>query len=1319
MTRVRILGLCSLLVALAALRVPAYGAPDDAAAPRAETDDAVLEGDVLDQAGLPVAGVRVVVREDEQPLFFHSARVTRDAIDRAYRAPRSLEGDSPLARVATTDAQGRFRIEGLRSRTRFHVRACPVSPLYGDSARPTTRAGEPRRVSLRVLPGRILRGRVVDTAGQGLPAWVRAEAHSGPDRWLDSPWPVRRFLEPAHETDADGRFRLVVPPESKILLGARLPGVVFAPTLVRVASTADEVALVLPPTGAASVIGSVRDEDGHPVEGARVVAIATTGIRDLPHARRVVLARSDAAGRFEVPHLPATELVALAVEAPGFVVWHRIAKAAPLLAERPLEVGVVLVRGVRIQVRVRTPAAQPVAGADVMLLGRKHPASSASWARRARTATDGIATFDEVPPGKGHVLAEADGYFQQVAIPRQYGVELRGPSFDTRAPESDALVDVVLQPGVTLHGRVIDRKGAPVPAATVSLDLRRREGLGWAGFTSPRCSTDEDGRFSVRGLPPNAALTVRALHPSYTHLVTTVVSPRTADDAPVTLIMDRGATVAGRLLDGRDRPLSGFRVTCAGGGTAQVTNAYGHFAFTNVRTGRSAVVSVGHSTQPGTSARLELEPGQVVDDLVLRYTGTHTLAGRVVDHEGHPLANRAVTVRMGTGGTVGTTQVWTRADGTFHLSHVPPGRAVLWCGRASADVDVPRANESTLQLTLPPPPPSFVLHGSVVGPDDAAVDQATVRLVFPDDGRNVARAEGIALGGRFRLRVPGPRRPVVLHVERAIDARGRDLDVVPARLELPEPGDAAVLVELKRASPIRGVVVDEDGEPARRIVVRLTPERNGKAQGAVTAATTQATTDDQGRFHFRGLTQGNYHITLGPGGSWMMRERVRVPAGSENVRIHLLALLDLELIVRGPDERPLPGCEVHLWDRTRTPPRWLENRTTDAAGMARWIRLRPNVPLTLSVKPPPGEGELADLMGTTKEHVLAGTAVEVRLEKGVCVAGRVLDEAGTPVVGATVRLHAESPPRRLTLTTDADGSYRFRRLPPDRLVRVEADGPPDASPRYFSASAVDVATGRENVDLVLERGVSIEGRIEGVPAAALEGATIQVSPLIRGGARGRYAFDGSTTAFEVSDLPRGAYTVGVQGGRMLVHEKPRTLTAPARGVVFRARRCYLFSGALMGAAGEVFTVEFHAPGLEPRSERAGSDGLFRFRSMPDAHGMLLVWRRGDDRLALVENLHTGRRDPLIVELVRGKPIRGTVVGQTKPLAQGRVIARRGSIAMEGTVAEDGQFETPPLPPGTWTLHFSFRYPVDGGVPPTEPLAAGSDGVVVTWDSTYD
>lgn len=130
--------------------------------------------------------------------------------------------------------------------------------------------------------------------------------------------------------------------------------------------------------------------------------------------------------------------------------------------------------------------------------------------------------------------------------------------------------------------------------------------------------------------------------------------------------------------------------------------------------------------------------------------------------------------------------------------------------------------------------------------------------------------------------------------------------------------------------------------------------------------------------------------------------------------------------------------------------------------------------------------------------------IEVELDDGQQVTGRVVDTAGNPVAGADVRLATSSYPEAVVARSDAAGAFELMGLPPDFALRASA-GTMESAP----ATITDLARAGPLV-LRLDRGgevVQIRVTAGGQPVAD---ATVRLSGWKRS-APGRQ-FVGSTDA---------------------------------------------------------------------------------------------------------------------------------------------------------------------------------------------------------------
>lgn len=310
--------------------------PLRAGEPERAVRGATIQGVVVDAAGRPVPEVPVEAWTGSRTRVVRTPLASRAEFDALFDPPQASTADPGARRTARTDAAGRFRIEGLPTIDRLRVRARPEPPLRGSVEILHELPPPTRFLILRVEAARAVEGRLVDDAGRGVRGWVTAHAIPGRDLWLGPSWTADHAVVDGLATDDDGRFAFVGPPDSRIVLHAHVPGRCYLSNTAFVGTEDDEVALVVPSTGGASVTGRVRDRAGLPIAGARVVVCASSGTGGGYRSGYTGLARTDDDGAFEIRHLPATDLESVSVEAPGWALWNRRPYRTPLVEGRPL-----------------------------------------------------------------------------------------------------------------------------------------------------------------------------------------------------------------------------------------------------------------------------------------------------------------------------------------------------------------------------------------------------------------------------------------------------------------------------------------------------------------------------------------------------------------------------------------------------------------------------------------------------------------------------------------------------------------------------------------------------------------------------------------------------------------------------------------------------------------------------------------------------------------------------------------------------------------------------------------------------------------------
>jgi hypothetical protein len=391
---------------------------------------------------------------------------------------------------------------------------------------------------------------------------------------------------------------------------------------------------------------------------------------------------------------------------------------------------------------VREQGVKPVGDAEVFVAREyEHNMEPAMTGRTDASGTFQIAVPDRT--ARYRIRAQAAGLVPGVL--RNVGIETR--------------LDIVLEAGRTIEGVVLDRDTQqPVPTAQVEardvfqFALFFAPGAGVAGAVS-----DLQGRFRIEGLGPGShAITATA--PGYGRGGVNVAEAQTR----VQVTLARGGSIAGVVIDGDRRPVSGAAVGAEGEPDARqlrgnaITDRNGRFTLSGLPTGSYRMLVRHQGSAAGVASGVRVQAGRETRADV-RLEMAVAVGGRFVDSERRPVKGQVCVGEINgvdTASLLGGQCSNTEDDGQFAVSDLPAGHHRLRfdaIGFVSNRFDIHVAGgQRTVSLGDLEVDAGLQIRGRVVDEARKPVAGATVTVL--DSGYSV-QAE---VDGAFRLGALAP-----------------------------------------------------------------------------------------------------------------------------------------------------------------------------------------------------------------------------------------------------------------------------------------------------------------------------------------------------------------------------------------------------------------------------------------------------------------------------------------------------------------------------------------------------------------------------------
>jgi len=906
----------------------------------------------------------------------------------------------------------------------------------------------------------------------------------------------------------------------------------------------------------AAVTGTVVGTDGAPIAGARVrvfarepfSAIAARLLSATPDPAPLATAQSAADGRFSID-VKGNAAVDLVVDAAD-------RDPAALYAADGDDAGAVVLRPADKARRVKVTAGGKPLPSALVYLGHSLLVRTDAEGTFAGAFT-GETPFVIHPDHGAGVIAERNG---EVEFPRGTAVRGRVVARDGKTPVAGATisaggwplarsggdgafsiahaparlralvavsgsdagaalldgakpVEIRLGTAAALSGTVTAKGGAPVAGATVTLT---HNGEIYSAVS------DAKGNYAIAAVPA-ATYDAQAFHPAYVNA--SVPTMRVAPSATHAFVLPPRSRIRGTVVDEDKKPVAGAFVGTPflPANNIVMTTPAGEFSLRVIPLGQTFILASKNGYATTASAPLTIEAGETKSGVALTLRRGFPLQVKVVDAGKQPVAN--------------------------------------------ANVDLLTALDSRGVGRSAPLPCSVA-------------DRVKCRTTGPDGTLETRIGEGkydVYLSGDFVAKVlreqalTARSSPFVVTVERGADVAGRVIfgdgtPVADARVSPMNGGPAAAVTDANGAFTLKQlprlatsiVAATTDDMPVRSVPVKVTPPARdvtitiptpARIEGRVIdRATSQPVTSFTVTAVQRGTGGGNRGVDVtSDDGAFSLK---RVQPGALDVRVTAAGYVNgvvSDLVVE--EGKALTGVEVKL-DRGGRVVGHVNAAGSSAAGVrvrgtTRSNRMPPvtntdaNGDYTLD-NVPPGDVTIdfaKDGFVTKRKsvEVAAGkdARVDVDLDRGREVHGRVADKSGQPIAGARVAAATTTAPFAASATSDSDGQFTISGLE-DGHYRISAQ-----KNGYVSTSIEDVdPAAAQPLTLTLDRGATLNGRVVGLPAEELGQVRVSAS----GRNSGSSAQTDAGGNFTLTGLPDGTVNViAYRQGMPMRQSPPKTV----------------------------------------------------------------------------------------------------------------------------------------------------------------------------------
>ncbi len=853
----------------------------------------------------------------------------------------------------------------------------------------------------------------------------------------------------------------------------------------------------------------VLDANSQPVEGARVIAVATAARSDrwtrvpaheqperlYPWFHRAA-ARTGTTGivRFLMP----TTEASVVVSAPGFLVTTATTQSGRIALRLAPAAG--------IRFRVRGPDGEPAPRVLIRATGQT---------RVPLAVTDDSGTAF-VPR-----LADTSGQYEFERADHAFASSTPQARVTAESDTDPSVIDVRLEEPLRIPGRVVDAVSKlPIQGAAV-----------WVGASpGDNALTGPNGVFDLTTRPRRDATRFSVNAAGYVTARVNSEIPEAAGPAEVTVALTPAASIAGLVTDAHDRPVAGANIWAetrderltSSSGTPRPQRA------TSAEDGSFRLPDLAYDNAYRLTARAEgysstvvelppIEAGAAAQPFRIMLTRGRQARGSVTDTEGNPVAGAEVKLRWALDQERrffrerldATEPTATDEQGAFSFAAVAAGEYEVlvshteYVRSGAPRTEVP-AGEGDIDLGVFTLVAGARIKGLVTNPQGQPAAGAEIRARVPlSMDRDQERTATSDTDGAFVLTgLP----------HELVDLTARADGYTPLSLPGVRPGlEEPILIELKTGAPVTGRVLDTDGRPTAGVQVMLEHDfRTQMRNRAWSAQDFLKRTDGDGRFRFEHVDRGIWSLEARLGLAKATLDGIELQPGTEReIGLQLRTQDRLGVIASTPLGEPVSGAWIRVAEEGAI--RSMGYGTTDASGQVQIGVVPGDVEVSV-------EHDLYQDESTRMVLQPGNNELVVQLGAG----GAVRSGDGTPLGLATVEAHAEDSlnvpatfrryvSQPVKTVSDQGGRFQLTGLEPGKYLLV-ASAPGFASDGPSQSIEIE-GQSVDGVDIVLEAGASIVGVVTGLDVSDLSSVEISATrnadwEVAAPDPEGNFAFEG-------------------------------------------------------------------------------------------------------------------------------------------------------------------------------------------------------------------